>query len=278
MIRLGLQVVVFACMCLALQRGSPVQAAAEARGTSAQTQPVAYMANTLVPVIVDGTASHMPVMANLPLDQRHADITRAVIVMHGALRNAEASFTAIQRAATSAGDAARHTLILAPQFLSEVDEVRYAIPLDVPVWSVDGWKDGDLSEIRRDDSTDRRVSSFAVLDALLQTLSDREHWPSLGLVVLAGHSAGAQFVQRYAAAGRAPAILSHHGIQTRFVVANPSSYLYFDDRRPVGHSFAPFVRTRCPTFDHYKYGLEIPTPYIATQATPRCCSTMPGGR
>src|SRR5262245_10762254 len=145
MIRLGLQVVVFACMCLALQRGSPVQAAAEARGTSAQTQPVAYMANTLVPVIVDGTASNMPVMANLPLDQRHAESTRAVIVMHGALRNAEASFTAIQRAATSAGDAARHTLILAPQFLSEVDEVRYAIPLDVPVWSVDGWKDGDLS-------------------------------------------------------------------------------------------------------------------------------------
>ena len=63
---------------------------------------------------------------------------------------------------------------------------------------------GDLSEIRRDDSTDRRVSSFAVLDALLQMLSDRQHWPALDLVVLAGHSAGGQFVQRYAVAGRAP--------------------------------------------------------------------------
>ena len=154
-------------------------------------------------------------------------------MIHGALRNAEGSFTTMQQAMTLAGEAGRQALIVAPQFLSEVDAVRYPIPLDVPVWSVDGWKEGDLSEIRRDDSTDRRVSSFAVLDALLQILSDRQHWPALDLVVLAGHSAGGQFVQRYAAAGRAPTMLSHHGIQTRFVVANPSSYLYFDERRPT---------------------------------------------
>ena len=53
------------------------------------------------------------------------------------------------------------------------------------------------------------------------------------MVVLAGHSAGGQFVQRYAVAGRAPTMLSQHGIHTRFVVANPSSYLYFDTRRPT---------------------------------------------
>jgi pimeloyl-ACP methyl ester carboxylesterase len=164
-----------------------------------------------------------------------------------------------------AGEAGRHVLILAPQFLSEVDEVRHPIPLDVPVWSVDEWKDGGLSEIRRDDSTDRRFSSFALLDALLQTLSDRKQWPALDLVVLAGHSAGGQFVQRYAAAGRAPTVLSRHGIRTRFVVANPSSYLYFDERRPTAHGFAPFAQARCRGFDHYKYGLEAPNPYVAAQ-------------
>jgi len=199
------------------------------------------------------------------LNQGHADVTRAIIVIHGALRNAEGSFTAMQHAMTLAGEAGRHTLILAPQFLSEVDAVRYPVPLDIPVWSIDGWKDGSLSEIRRDDSTDRRVSSFAVLDALLQTLSDRAHWPALDLVVLAGHSAGGQFVQRYAVAGRAPTMLSHHGIHTRFVVANPSSYLYFDARRPTEHGFAPFPQTRCRGFDHYKYGLEAPTAYVAAQ-------------
>jgi pimeloyl-ACP methyl ester carboxylesterase len=218
---MGLQVAVCVGVCLALQRGSPVQAAAQATGTGVQTQPVSQMVTTLIPLTVDGAAARLPVLATLALDQGHADVTRAIIVIHGALRNAEGSFTAMQHAMTLAGEAGHHALILAPQFLSEVDAVRYPLPLDVPVWSVDGWKDGSLSEIRRDDSTDQRVSSFAVLDALLETLSDRKLWPALDLVVLAGHSAGAQFVQRYAAAGRAPTVLSHQGIHTRSLCGEP---------------------------------------------------------
>ena len=132
--------------------------------------------------------------------------------------------------------------------------------LDVPVWSVDGWKDGSLSEIRRDDSTDQRVSSFAVLDALLETLSDRKHWPALDLVVLAGHSAGGQFVQRYAVAS-APTVLSHQGIHTRFVVANPSSYLYFDARRPTEHGFVTFpVRRGAPASITINMAWTLPIP------------------
>ena len=261
----GLQVAVCVGVCVALQRGSPVQAATQVTGTGVQTQPVSQMVTTFVPLTVDGAVARLPVLATHVLNQGHADVTRAIIVIHGALRNAEGSFTAMQHAMTLAGEAGRHTLILAPQFLSEVDAVRYPVPFDIPVWSVDGWKDGSLSEIRRDDSTDRRVSSFAVLDALLQTLSNRQHWPALDLVVLAGHSAGGQFVQRYAVAGRAPTMLSHHGIHTRFVVANPSSYLYFDARRPTEHGFAPFPQTRCRGFDHYKYGLEAPNAYVAAQ-------------
>jgi pimeloyl-ACP methyl ester carboxylesterase len=261
----GLQVAACVGVCLALQHGSPVQAAAPAPGTGVQTQPVSQLVPTLMPLTVDGAAARLPVRATHTLTQGAVDITRAIIVIHGALRNAEGSFTTMQQAMTLAGEAGHQVLIVAPQFLSEVDAARYPIPLDVPVWSVDGWKEGDLSEIRRDDSTDRRVSSFAVLDALLQMLSDRQQWPALHMVVLAGHSAGGQFVQRYAVAGRAPTMLSHRGIHTRFVVANPSSYLYFDKRRPTEHGFAPFPQTRCHGFDRYKYGLEAPNVYVATQ-------------
>jgi pimeloyl-ACP methyl ester carboxylesterase len=261
----GLQVAVWVGVCLALQRGSPVHATEEPTGTGVQTQPVSQIVTTLVPLTVDGAAARLPVLASRGLNQGHAEVTRAIIVVHGALRNAGSSFSAMQQAMTLTGDAARRTLIVAPQFLSEVDVVRYSVPFDVPVWSVDGWKAGSLSEIRRDDSTDRRVSSFAVMDALLQTLNDRQWWPALDVVVLAGHSAGGQFVQRYAAAGRAPTVLSQHGIHTRFVVANPSSYLYFDERRPTEHGFVPLPPTRCRGFDHYKYGLQAPNPYVATQ-------------
>jgi pimeloyl-ACP methyl ester carboxylesterase len=262
---MGLHVAVSVGVCLALQRASLVQAGAPTMGTGVQTQPVSQLVTTLVPLTVDGAAARLPVLATHALAEGRADITRAIIVIHGALRNAESSFSTMQHAMALAGEAGRQALIVAPQFLSEVDAARYPIPLDVPVWSVDGWKEGDLSEIRRDDSTDRRVSSFAVLDALLQTLSDRQRWPALSLVVLAGHSAGGQFVQRYAATGRAPAMLSRHGIHTRFIVANPSSYLYFDAQRLTEHGFARFPQTRCRGFDQYKYGLEAPNAYVAAQ-------------
>ena len=51
-------------------------------------------------------------------------------------------------------------------------------------------------------------------------------------VVIFGNSAGGQFVNRYAAVGRGPGALAARGIQTRFIVANPSTYLYFGDDRP----------------------------------------------
>ena len=150
-----LQVAVCVGVCLVFQRASLVQAAVPATGTGVQTQPVSQMVTTLIPMTVDGAAARMPVLTTHVLNQRHADVNRAIIVIHGALRNAEGSFASMRQAMTLAGEAGRQALIVAPQFLSEVDAVRYAVPLDVPVWSVDGWKEGDLSEIRRDDSTDQ---------------------------------------------------------------------------------------------------------------------------
>jgi hypothetical protein len=39
-------------------------------------------------------------------------------------------------------------------------------------------------------------------------------------------------------------------VQLRYVIANPSSYTYFDERRPVAFSHAG-----CPQFNRWKYGL-----------------------
>jgi hypothetical protein len=76
--------------------------------------------------------------------------------------------------------------------------------------------------------------------------------------VIAGHAAGAQLVQRYAVVGRGPDELARRGVSVRYVVANPSSYLWFGDDRP-----APVSRTTCPDFDHWKYGLAYAPAYVA---------------
>ena len=51
-------------------------------------------------------------------------------------------------------------------------------------------------------------------------------------------------------------ILIERGIAIRYVVANPSSYVYFDELRPsAAETFEPSDATRCPHFNDWKYGL-----------------------
>jgi len=110
------------------------------------------------------------------------------------------------------------------------------------------------------------ISSFAALDAILARLADRGSFPSLKTVVVAGHSGGGQLAQRYAVAGRGEGALNKAGIHVRYLVANPSSYVYFSPERPAGDGFARFDADACPTYDHWKYGVNggLP-PHLAGQ-------------
>jgi pimeloyl-ACP methyl ester carboxylesterase len=99
------------------------------------------------------------------------------------------------------------------------------------------------------------ATSFHVADALLRTLSDRKVFPHLKRIVVAGHSAGGQFVHRYAAASRE---IEAVGVPVKLIVSNPSSYLYLDTRRPDAEGkLAEFAgREGCPNFNRYLYGME----------------------
>jgi pimeloyl-ACP methyl ester carboxylesterase len=101
------------------------------------------------------------------------------------------------------------------------------------------------------------VSSFAAVDAVLARLADRRRFPDLRVVVLAGHSAGGQFVQRYAVVGQGEAVLRASGIHLRYVVANPSTYLVVGAMRRAGDD------TSCRGVGRWKYGLEDAPAYVA---------------
>lgn len=70
-------------------------------------------------------------------------------------------------------------------------------------------------------------------------------------------------VQRYAAVGHRIAAFEKSGIALRYVVSNPSSYLYFDDDRPV-----PFTVAGCENFNTWKYGLRVAPPYVGAPPAP----------
>lgn len=184
-----------------------------------------------------------------------AQITRVVFISHGIGRNVR-SYWRSARAALAASGQAEHTMLILPQFLSDADVRAHGLPPEYLHWDSDEWSAGANA------NGPAPISTFEAIDAILAQLADRSVFPHLENIVIAGHSAGAQLIARYAVVGKGPAALTAAGVHVRFVIANPSSYLYFDAARPVT------LPRYCAHFNRWKYGWLSAPPY-AQALTPQ---------
>lgn len=185
-----------------------------------------------------------------PLDVSARHAGPLVVVIHGALRDSDRYLTHASAAARRAGSDA---LVVAPQFLSDVDR---GAPDGALRWEVEGWKGGYPA------LGPAPLSSFAVMDSVLDQLTRPAGPGQPPGVVIFGNSAGGQFVNRYAAVGRAPDALAQRGVTVRFIVSNPSTYLYFDRDRPVAVRDSSSV-------NRWRYGFDDAPAYV--DASPREC-------
>jgi hypothetical protein len=125
------------------------------------------------------------------------------------------------------------------------------------------------------------LNSFDFMDAIISKLADVKAFPSLRSIVIAGHSAGGQYVNRYQFSNRMhEKVMADRKIQISYVIGNPSSYTYPEALRPTRAALptniaadspgympiakpgteAAFVafndRKNCTAFNHWPYGLE----------------------
>jgi hypothetical protein len=173
-------------------------------------------------------------------------VTQAVIVVHGVERNADDYFTSMVEAATLA-ERISSSIIIAPRFITTDDGPA----ADEPVWTSSGWRDGDLSSSI---GPLPRISSYAVIDTIMVRLANRARFPRLTRIVITGHSAGGQLLHRFAATSRAAQSIP--SVTVRYVVANPSSWLYLGPERVSGQSIAVPTVAACPDYDDWHYGLQ----------------------
>src|SRR5215468_10453185 len=177
------------------------------------------------------------------LDSQNDGIIRALVVVHGAGRDGDSYFRHALAAAFLAG-ALEDTLVIAPRFPSNdggscrdplgADELAWTCPAEPDNWRSGGPAVGNA-----------RVTAFDVADEILRKLARRAILPNLRTIVVAGHSAGGQFVSRYAMAN-----LAHEGlvVPVTYVVANPSSYAYLDGLRPTVSALPPTVAAAPPGY------------------------------
>ena len=207
-----------------------------------------------------GVDKKVPYYRTSALNKRNTKVTHALIVIHGASRLAGQTWEHAAVAAHHAGVLSR-TLIIAPKFQIAEDDPK----IDEPFWK-GGWRGGDNS---RDGN---ELSSFSVIDHIFHQLCDAQRFPNLHTIVMAGHSAGGQFTNRYAAAGEA---FVRQGTSLRFVVMNPGTYLYLNKNR-IGMDAVPYLpdASEYPDYNTYRYGLDDLNPYAGAVGVQGLRDTM----
>ena len=257
LIRLGIGLGCAALLC------SATAGLAETRDKS-ELKPVRVVADRMMRMSIvraDGTQASVKLPLYLSLDwtKPQPEVVRALLVFHGLHRSAESANAAGLEAIRHAGEAGKGTLLIAPRFLAQVDIDAHHPGADVLRWTTDSWSRGD-------NALNAAISPFDALDLILAQLADQKIFSNLKSVVLAGHSAGGQLVQRYAAVGRGGEMLIKNGVRLRYVVANPSSYVYFSAEWPAeqrvlspgrqGGSHSRFRGRIVRGYNRWKCGME----------------------
>ncbi len=197
--------------------------------------------------VVIGTGVHLPVFSTHSLSVGDEAARRGLIVVHGNSRNPDDYFISGIAAVTNAG-ASGATAVIAPHFQTVED----GPDPDEPYWSSPGWKRGNLS---RPEGPSPRVSSYAALDSIVRLLLDINRFPAMQEIVVTGHSAGGQLLHRYAATSRVEEG-ARDGVSFRYVVANPSTYLYLGPQRENADGAFTLPGRGCADYNEWHYGFD----------------------
>jgi pimeloyl-ACP methyl ester carboxylesterase len=193
-----------------------------------------------------------------PLDLSNArweNLTSAVIVIHGLNRDADNYFSYMINSLRQE-NFEDQSILIAPFFQSGSTAQGNEL-----YWSDSGWREGQNSDGAIN------ISSFTVMDQIIDQLADVDHFPVLETIIIAGHSSGALFAQAYAAANSSEN--NYPNLEFRYVVANSQYFYYPDDVRydNTAGQFAPV--SGCAAYNRWPLGFVAPPPYLSstTEAT-----------
>ncbi len=227
-----------------------------------------------------GQPSGILIYRTYPFEKRNEHVTHAFVFVHGILRDADNHFRTALAAAFLA-NRLDDTIIVAPRFGSnssvpgnEGGDCRDKLAPDEANWVCenqrpDTWRSGGAA------FGNDKLSSFDFIDEILRRLARKELFPNLKSIIVAGHSAGGQFVIRYEMLNQ---VQDKLGVPISYVVANPSSYAYVDGLRPSANAF-PTTFPISPQVPTASAPSNPPSPFVPFPDAKNCTgyNTWPYG-
>lgn len=222
--RHGMRLLILAATIITV--GVPGGSVVRAQGTGASSGPCTSSTQACTEWVAVGSGGGRSLIyTTYSLDKKNERIRRALVMVHGTNRNPDRYFATATAAAFLAG-ALEDAIVIAPRVASADGNCRDVLAPNEVSWSCggDSWRSGGVAASHKD------LTSFDFMDAILRKLANKQLFPNMQAIVVAGHSAGGQFVARYQMANKVHDTL---GIPVSYVVANPSSYAWPDATRPL---------------------------------------------
>ena len=212
-------------------------------------------------VVADQVVAKLPYSSNHPIDIENTSITRLIVSIHSSDPIAQTYFQSALDATLTAKNTDNTTLIIAPQFFED-DQFQEPIPADLLYWDVRPYW-GSSRGLVGPNRQLMSISSFHVIDSLLTEITTSGLFPNLRTIVILGHSAGGQMVNRYAASSLFETETAQPlCIKVKYLVMAPSSFIYLNNKRIVAGADNQFSipssaqLSSCSTYNAYGYGLE----------------------
>jgi hypothetical protein len=177
----------------------------------------------------------------------------ALIIQHGAGRDAVKYFEFAEDAVYSL----KKTIVIAPHMLFSKDRKTDSDHKDDTIIIRRQWQAGTNVRYPKTENT-KKMSTFEIYDSLIISLAKK--CKNLKTITLAGHSAGGQYLQRYAAGYGARLVKGstdskfwksfQEKTPVNFIIGNPGSFMFMSKWRPNSI-------TKCKkSYNEYKYGLS----------------------
>lgn len=189
---------------------------------------------------------------NKDITKEQSKIERAIITIHGSVRNADTYFKSVWGLSKRL-NVENKTIVISPHFKITGDQLK----ANELYYSYEGWWIGDQSINKPS------VSSFSVIDFFITKLANKKHFPNLKTLIITGHSAGGHMTGRLAIGTQADLKINH--LDITYVVANPGTYAYLSKKRPVKSQAGVFAipsSARC-SYNRYKYGMDKRNLYMS---------------
>ena len=176
------------------------------------------------------------------------DLEKAIFVVHGGSVNPGDYFSYLTSTLNNL-EISEKTILISPNF-KETEES----PGDL-YWQSVGYRDGD------DSDGAVQISSFEVIDQIINKLADKTHFPVLDEIIVTGQSSGGRFTHSYAAANRVES--SHSDINFEYIVSQNQFFYYPTNERIDVTTNNLYIPTGCNGINYWPYGYLTAPPYVS---------------